>query len=152
MTVHVLRFCYRAKTHPKDIFGKKNDTKNNLKETGIKYGTSIFFYSSSQKNTRLQYNKIKFKRLEQYFLPIFKLQRRVPSGSRSRKMLQLCHRHGSAPRSPSMPCQILDQWKSFELYLAEIRNIGDQKTEVEVLPSIKFSLLQAGIYLYNRPK
>ena len=51
-----------------------------------------------------------------------------------------------------MPYQILDQWKSFELYLAEIRNIGDQKTEVEVLPSIKFSLLQAGIYLYNRPK
>ena len=46
--------------------------------------------------------------------PHFQIQRRGRDG-RSRKLLSLCHTHGSAPRSPYMPCQIMDQWKSSEL-------------------------------------
>ena len=93
-----------------------------------------YFYSS-QKYTRLQYKKIKFKRLEPYCLPIFKLQQRGATGSRAWKLLPLCHRHGSAPRSPYLPCQILDQWKSFELEQKNKVSVT-KKTEVEVLPGI----------------
>ena len=46
---------------------------------------------------------------------IFKFWRRGRDGRRSRKLLSLCHTYGSEPRSPSLPCQIMDQWKSSEL-------------------------------------
>ena len=46
---------------------------------------------------------------------IFKFRRRGRDGRRSRKLLSLCHTHGSAPRSPHLPYQIMDSWKSSEL-------------------------------------
>ena len=39
---------------------------------------------------------------------IVKFQRRVRDGRRSRKLLSLCHTYGSAPRSPYLPCQIMN--------------------------------------------
>ena len=43
---------------------------------------------------------------------IFNFQRRGPPRRRARKLLSLCHTHGSATRSPYLPCQIMVQRKS----------------------------------------
>ena len=45
----------------------------------------------------------------------FNFQRRGPPRRRPRKLLSLCHTHGSSPRNPYLPCQIVVQRKSLEL-------------------------------------
>ena len=46
---------------------------------------------------------------------IFNFQRRGPPRRRPQKPLSLCHTHGSAPRSPCLPCQIMVQRESSKL-------------------------------------
>ena len=53
-------------------------------------------------------------------------------------MLPLSHTHGSAPRSPYLPRKILDHSKISELE-HELRNILQEKSEVEVLPVVDLS-------------
>ena len=58
---------------------------------------------------------------------IFNFQRRGAPRRRARKLVSLCHTHGSSPRSPYPPCQIVVQEKSSELRRAEIRNVPKGK-------------------------
>ena len=46
---------------------------------------------------------------------IVNFRRRDRDGRRSRKLLPLCHTQGSAPRSPCLPRQTMDQWTSSKL-------------------------------------
>ena len=74
----------------------------------------------------------KFKRLEPHFQ---KFKRRGPPRRKARKLLSLCHTHGSAPRSPYLPCQILVQKKSSDVqenYGVSCRKDG----EVAVVPVV----------------
>ena len=73
------------------------------------------FYSSKKSywlRTASSTRNGKFKNLEPHFQVS---ATRSIDGRRSRKLIVLRHTHGSAPRSPYLPCEILDQWKSSEL-------------------------------------
>ena len=56
----------------------------------------------------------------------FNFQRRGPPRRRARKLLSLCHTHGSALRNPYLPCQIIVQRKSSEVE-QKLRNILQEK-------------------------
>ena len=88
--------------HPKHTY-RKNVTKK--LPTKLVRTRMIRTRSSTAAKNRLgsSTRKSNSKRLEPYFLPIFKFQRRGATGSRARKLLPLCHRRGSAPRSPYPP-------------------------------------------------
>ena len=68
------------------------------------YGSSKIMLGHSTRNH-------KFKRLQ----PHFQFLRRGRDEGRSRKLLSIYHTHESAPRSPYLPCQIVDRWKNSEL-------------------------------------
>ena len=111
-TEHVLRFCCRAKpsiTFKKPILKK-------IPRKLVRVCTSIFIFPQKPKiySAPAQENQIQTPGTI-LFSTIFKLQRRGPSGSRARKLLRLCHRHGSPPRSkePISTLPNIRQRKSF---------------------------------------
>ena len=76
-----------------------------------KTGTSSCSLYSSINMLDYSTRNHKFKRLK----PHLQLSATRSASRRARKLLSICHNHGSAPRSPYMPCQIMVQRKSSEL-------------------------------------
>ena len=80
---------------------------------------------------------------------IFKFRRLGLDGRRSRKPMSLRHTHGSAPRSPYLSCEILDQWKKSELEQND--GISYRKNrEVEVVPVIALSADSGSFFFCGR--
>ena len=97
---------------PKHHLKKKNlNNEGNL--TPVTSRTYDLIAPSTAVNNILGYStrNRKFKACKFFF----NFQGRVPPRRRARKLLPLCHTHGSAPRSPYLPCQVMDQRKKSEL-------------------------------------
>ena len=74
--------------------------------------TSSCCFHSSKKYAWLQYKKPQIEAPGTTF-SIFSDEVRLEEGDGN--CCRFCHTHGSEPRSPYLPCQIMDQWKKSKL-------------------------------------